>query len=147
LLLALVEAEIIPFFWASLHVFRSFVGMDSGFLAMVDSWRTKLWRTANSWSRGVSSTIVRTHRTNASRRKEPYRCPVNSCRLKFHSSRQLSSHFQKEHLSSSIEVNQKIYIYPVTTCSRRFYSSGWLSRHFSKFHAPAAHINTVCTSM
>jgi hypothetical protein len=83
----------------------------------------------------TDKTKVRAHRTNGLCRKEPCRCPVNSCRLNFHDSRRLSSHFQKEHLSSSIDVDRKSYVCPVTTCSRQFSSSGWLSRHFNKFHA------------
>lgn len=53
--------------------------------------------------------IVRTHRTKGSWRKEPFHCPLSSCRQKFHSFRRLSSHFQKEHLSSSVDAAGKSY--------------------------------------
>lgn len=78
--------------------------------------------------------IVRTHRTKGSWRKEPFHCPLSSCRQKFHSFRRLSSHFQKEHLPSSVDAAGKSYTCPVVTCSRRFSSSGWLWRHFNKLH-------------
>jgi hypothetical protein len=92
----------------------------------------------------TNRTKVRTHRTNGLCRKEPYRCPVNSCRQKFHKSHRLSSHFRKEHLSSSMEAKRKSYACPVTTCSRRYSNSRWLSRHLHKFHAMPPKENGMC---
>jgi hypothetical protein len=83
----------------------------------------------------TDSTTVRTHRSTRLRRKEPYSCPVNSCRLKFHKSHRLST---------SIEADRKSYPCPVTTCSRRFSNSGWLSRHFHKLHAQVPEEYGMC---